>query len=177
MQTLKILKSQHPHQQQTPELLSAWHIGLDRLSDREIEAALKRYLETPRTTDFFPTLGEFLRHAPERLDPLASAKTAWSEVQDALSRYGHWASIEWHDSVIAETLRRMGGWVRLCRSYGEYLPMRRKEFLEIYTDLHGRQFNPLVPGAPGSRQISYQQRRLPEPQNSDPVKRLETQAS
>ena len=55
--------------------------------------------------------------------------------------------------------------------------MRRKEFLEIYTDLHGRQFNPLVPGAPGSRQISYQQRRLPEPQNPDAVKQLETQAS
>ena len=54
MQTLKILKSQHPHQQQTPELLSAWHIGLDRLSDREIEGTLKRYLETPRKTDFFP---------------------------------------------------------------------------------------------------------------------------
>ena len=108
MQTLKILKTQHPHQQLSPELLSAWHIGLDRLSDREIEGTLKRYLETPRKTDFFPTLGEFLRHAPERLDPLASAKTAWSEVQDALSRYGHWASIEWHDSVIAETLRRIG---------------------------------------------------------------------
>ncbi|MEL0344337.1 MAG: hypothetical protein VXC58_18140 [Deltaproteobacteria bacterium] len=59
------MKSQHPHQQQTPELLSAWHIGLDRLSDREIEAALKRYIETPRTTEFFPTLGEFLRHAHE----------------------------------------------------------------------------------------------------------------
>ena len=55
--------------------------------------------------------------------------------------------------------------------------MRRKEFLEIYTDLHGRQFNPLDPGAPGSRQISYQQRRLPEPQNPDLVKQLETQAS
>jgi len=42
---------------------------------------------------------------------------------------------------------------------------------------HGRQFNPLVAGAPGSRQISYQQRRLPEPQNQDPVIQLETQAS
>ena len=55
--------------------------------------------------------------------------------------------------------------------------MRRKEFLEIYTDLHGRQFNPLFAGAPGSRQISYQQRRLPEPQKHDAVNKLEIQAS
>ena len=164
MQTLKILKSQHPHQQQTPELLSAWHIGLDRLSDREIEAALKRYLETQRTTDFFPTLGEFLRHAPERLDPLASAKTAWSEVQDALSRYGHWASIEWHDSVIAETLRRMGvgsGSAAVTENTS-HAPQG------ISGNLHRpprQAVQPPRPGAPGSRQISYQQRRLPEPQN------------
>jgi hypothetical protein len=45
----------------------------------------------------------------------------------------------------------MGGWVRLCCSNGDYLPLRRKEFLEIYADLHGRQFNPLVCGIPGAR--------------------------
>jgi len=35
----------------------------------------------------------------------------------------------------------------------------------------------LVSGSPGSRQIFYQQRQLPEPKNIDPVKQLKTQAS
>lgn len=136
-----------------------WHLKLADLSDDQIMGGLDRILDKPEP--FWPTVGEFKQYcliAPGCLSFEDEAMEAWAQVFQNLSR---WSSPVFKNTVIAETIRHMGGWGYLCSMKDKDAPFRRKDFIAIYTNLKRRNkvFDPALIGRGEVKQrkfIGYQ---------------------
>jgi len=127
-----------------PDMMEAWHLALEHLSDEQFLAAVKRTIQTTTTTyGRFPPPGLIIQHVPESEgeEPLpVEAERAWEAVL-AESSYTPEAGAYWDASRIREELGmavhraviESGGYgnlARLGRSEDEF--WARKRFVEAY---------------------------------------------
>jgi len=113
--------------------LEAWHIGLDDISDEQIFEGLKK--ATKLTDGFLMACGEFRQLCltdPGNMTIEGQAHQVWSLI---ISNLNHCISPYFKDSVISESIRRMGGWINLCMMETKNEPFEKKEFITIYNSI------------------------------------------
>ena len=129
--------------------LRNWMTVLKNLTDEQGMAALEQVLS--QDFEFMPTVGKFKEICLSGLGSRSiegDAIAAWGLVLQNLNPYD---SPIFADCCIAETIRNMGGWKRLCDMTDEEIPFRRNEFLDIYPGLkrRGREYSPVLVGIYG----------------------------
>ena len=107
-----------------------WHTILNDLTDEQGLIGLRKILES--SGEFMPPVGKFKRMCLsdpgcQSLDD--DALTAWSLVVQNLNCY---TSPIFKDTAISETIRKMGGWERLCGMLIAETPFRQKDFTALY---------------------------------------------
>lgn len=113
--------------------LEAWHIGLDDISDEQINNGLKKALKS--TTGFLMACGEFRQLCligPGSVSIEDQAEQAWFII---MKRLNHTISPYFKDSSISEAIRRMGGWKNLCLMLIKDEPFRKKDFILNYLSI------------------------------------------
>jgi hypothetical protein len=111
-------------------LIEAWHITLEDLTDQEIANGLKKALSS--NNRFMISSGEFreLAITGEGHSGIeAEAREAWNLVVSNLNYYAHPV---FKNSVISEAIRNMGGWQSLCSMLTKDIPFREKDFINHY---------------------------------------------
>jgi hypothetical protein len=126
-----------------------WNVVLHDLTDEQGMNGLRTALLSSR--EFMPSVGQFREMC---LTPAGCASLeeqameAWGLVERAMNPYD---SPVFADAAIAETIRNMGGWVKLCNTAIDDLPFRRKDFLETYPiyKRRGGDYSPMLAGIYG----------------------------
>lgn len=112
-------------------LMKAWHIALSDVDDDQISCGLKKALE--RESGFMPSVGEFKQlclSAPGVSSIEEEAKEQWALVVKNLNSY---SNPIFKNAVIAEAIRKMGGWKKLCMMLESEVPFREKDFVSHYS--------------------------------------------
>ena len=136
--------------------LEAWHIGLDDIKDEQILSGLKKALKS--TTGFLTSCGEFRELCisdEEVMSMELQAHRAWNLVYKNLNSY---TSPYFKDAAIAETVRIMGGWKKICSMLIKDEPFIKKEFFSIYNPLKksGKtDYDPYLIGGSGSKSMHF----------------------
>lgn len=173
VKVLNVIESTYPNWKKDERTVMVWHIALETVEDKAIMQAIPLFLRNHRS-GFAPTPGEFLEYCEDG----NSADRAWYELTDAIRRHGYTSSPTFlHDPKIAEAVRRLGGWVRLCRSTQQELSFVHRDFKAIYEGLYGDDYNPTLDGHGSALRVEYNPKRpalppsptqaLPQP---DPIK-------
>lgn len=63
------------------------------------------------------------------------ALLALHELEDAMSRVGAYNSVCFKDVMIMESIHRLGGWIKLCRTTEDEWKFLKKEFMNVYKTL------------------------------------------
>jgi hypothetical protein len=132
--------------QQKKNKIKAWHIGLHDISDQDIYCGLQKALSN--SSGFILSSGQF-RELCITDDSITTSESealeSWNLVMSNLNVY---VSPIFKNSVIAETIRRMGGWVKLCSMLTKDEPFKKKEFIEMYAILKRRNqgYKPILSG-------------------------------
>ena len=107
-----------------------WMTKLADLTDKQGVYGLEKALDIEG--GFMPSIGDFKRMclAGDGCNSLEDeARVAWALV---IFNLNHSISPVFKDSAIAETIRKIGGWKKLCGMLSEEEPFRRRDFLELY---------------------------------------------
>lgn len=123
-----------------------WEAVLSDITDKQGMEGLRKALENPG--EFMPPVGKFKQmciagDGAENLED--EALKAWGVVIGNLNAY---ASPVFRDTAIAETIRKMGGWKKLCSMLEEETAFRKRDFVELYP-IYRRQkdvYNPMLKG-------------------------------
>lgn len=163
---LNVIEGTYPNWKKDERTVIVWHIALEQTSDQAIMKAIPLFLRGHKS-GFAPTPAEFLEYCEDG----SSADRAWYELVSAIGRYGYTSSPSFtHDPKIAESVRRLGGWVRLCRSTQDQLSFVHRDFKAIYEGLYGESYNPQLEGHGSARQVEYKApHQLPPPQPAKPL--------
>ncbi len=113
------------------ELTAVWVIALQDLTNSEISDGFERFAKNYKS-HFMPTPGEFREFCRFETTPEIKARSAYQLVMMNLNRY---RSPYFKDSTISQTIKELGGWVRLCNRTIESLTFVEKDFIRIYVDL------------------------------------------
>lgn len=114
-----------------PNLIEAWHISLDEVTDQEIGIGVKKALDLDGK--FMMGVGEFKQlclSAPGVSSIEEEAKEQWALVVKNLNSY---SNPIFKNAVIAEAIRKMGGWKKLCMMLESEVPFREKDFVSHYS--------------------------------------------
>lgn len=126
----------------SPTLLQMWLRLLAPYTPEQVEVAAVRVLETYayKTMPPYAVLREAIEEAagvgPHALELQAAAE--WAKLQNDISRYGVYGRPEDMHPTTAHVLRVMGGWQAACCWEIRYLDFKRKEFLELWGQSHGK---------------------------------------
>ena len=107
-----------------------WGIMLENVTDEQGKNGLMKALDNPG--DFMPPIGKFKQMclSGDGCNSLEDeARMAWALVINNLNAY---SSPVFKDSAIAEAIRNLGGWKRLCGMLEEEMPFRKKDFIDLY---------------------------------------------
>jgi len=157
---LNVIESIYPNWRKDERTIVTWQIALADVPDADIRDGIVR-MTREHTSGFAPTPAEFLQYTRDG----RSSDLAWHELLTAVRRHGHITSPTFsHDSKIAESVRRLGGWVKICRSTVDELPFVQRDFKAIYDSLSG-DYSPHLSGSAGATPIEYDPQRamLPPP--------------
>ena len=147
LETLKVIlktllaTTPQSNRQLSDELVDAWVLSLSDLPDVVAKQGLKHCLQK-HTSGFLPTPAEFRQYCLGSKEEKSGA--AWAQLLSAVKRYGSWSAIEFEDSAIAEAVRRMGGWRRICHSEERELGFLKREFQENYNQTTGGDYPAIV---------------------------------
>lgn len=148
---LNSIEGMFPNWRKDEKTIILWHIALQDLSDEQIMNAIPRMLREHRS-GFAPTSGEFMAFVEDG----RSADLAYSEMMLAISRHGAYSiPIFKHDPKIAECIRRLGGWVKICRTREDELPFLRKDFVQIYEGLGAKEYPLFLSGMRGAPEVEF----------------------
>ena len=111
----------------TPETLNLWFGLLKEYSIEEIQNAFSRYIQTESRMPLPADILKILRGSSEDL-----ALAALIKVENAMSRYGSYATVVFDDPIIHAVISELGGWVRTCRLTENDFTWWKKEFRERY---------------------------------------------
>lgn len=108
-----------------------WCTILKDLSDEDGVKGLEKALET--AFDFMPSVGKF----KELCTTTAGHGSIEDEANEAwyivMSNLNYYASPVFKNTVIAETIRKMGGWKTICSMETKDEPFRKKDFIAMYS--------------------------------------------
>jgi hypothetical protein len=135
--------------------VKAWHIGLEEITDDQVYMGLKKALSN--NNGFLLSCGQFkeLCILDEHLYSTEDeAMIAWAEVNKHLNS---WSSPIFKNSVISESIRKMGGWKKICARDEKEEPFQKKDFIKIYTTLKksGREYSRMLKGRGSYVLIGY----------------------
>lgn len=123
-------------------LLRIYFLSLQDFNIREIEKAVSKIIGTRKITGTIPLPAEIREAACGSLDD--RAQIAWTALLWAIEHVGHMASVQFEDPIIHDTVRAMGGWIRVCSADGDVyneewhtknLQWRRKDFIGMYKSM------------------------------------------
>ncbi len=127
-----------------------FYMGVGDLTKNQIMEGFKKVVRTPNP--FIPDAGSFrtLCVSGEGSKSLEDdANQAWALALKIVQKRGGDYSPIFKDSVIAEAIRKMGGWKQLCKMLIEEETWKKKEFIEYYlvARRQDKEFLPLLRGA------------------------------
>lgn len=113
-------------------LLTAYEIGLAGLSDALVERSVRLALQR---CQFMPAPAELREIAITNGTSYANiGEAAFRLLQRAVARIGPDGSVNFQDGGINATVRRLGGWAKVCsQPRDEFDKWFRKDFIEAYT--------------------------------------------
>lgn len=126
--------------------LRNWSAILKEVPDEQGLKGLQKMLEDP--DGFMPTVGKFksICVGGEGCQSLEDeALVAWDMARKNLDAY---SSPVFKDTCIAEAIRKMGGWKKLCSMLETEEPFRKKEFIDLYVIVKraGHTYPPMLRG-------------------------------
>lgn len=124
-----------------PELLSLWLDLLEPYSPELVQAAVRRVVERYE----YKTLPPFavLKNALNELTGIGTktleiqAVAEWGVLMDAIVQTGFYGHPDLHPTT-AYVLRLMGGWESACHWDLDSLDFKRRDFLRLWAESHGR---------------------------------------
>lgn len=142
-----------------PDLvLKHWHLNLRKYSDEQIVYGYQQASQTQEKWQ--PELGKFidLMITPPGCESLEQeAKEAWDIIKSLISRVGPYRSLYFKNTIISESIRKTGGWIKLCRENIEDLVWKEKDFIQFYKMFKKRceVYDPYLPGITDSQNRPY----------------------
>lgn len=123
-------------------LLILWLNLLDPYTPEEVEKAVRAVLESYeyRVLPPFAVLKRALdglrgvSHQALEVQALAE----WAALQAAVGKVGSYGRPELHPTTAA-VVRLMGGWAAVCAWESRYVDLRRKDFVQLWKEAHGRE--------------------------------------
>lgn len=135
-------------QAEKKQKIETWRAVLEDVTDEQGMAGLVKLLSQP--SEFPPPVGKFRQmclsaHGCNSLED--EALLAWGLVINNLDGD---SPVIFKDAAIAETIRQMGGWVKLSDVLTVDVPFRRKEFIELYVIVKSKEkhedYTRMLPG-------------------------------
>ena len=110
--------------------IKTWTMILKDVTEAQGWHGLEKALKSPG--EFMPSVGKFREMCLSGKGTASiemDAHEAWGVVMKHLNAY---VSPIFKDGAIAETIRKMGGWKRLCGMLTTEEPFRKKDFIDLY---------------------------------------------
>lgn len=114
--------------------VGVWYNFFQNVPVEKFNLAIVRIIEK---SQYFPSIAEIKQELAILENPTLQldASEEWSKVTKAISRYGAYRAVEAMESmhpVTADVVKRLGGFVELCRC--EDIEWRRKSFMSIFKE-------------------------------------------
>ena len=136
----------------TPALLKIWLRLLSRYTPEQVEAGVVRVIETYayKTMPPYAVLREAIEDSAGTGRKAAELKAAaeWAWLQDAIIQHGSHSQPEEIHPTTAHVVRIMGGWQAVGMWETRYIDLKRREFVDLWTQADGK-VNVLALGAAG----------------------------
>lgn len=126
----------------TPDLLKIWLRLLRPYPPEIVEAAAVRVIETyayktmPPYAVLREAIEEVAGHGPKSTELKAAAE--WRRLQEDVARCGSYAPPEGMHPTTAHVVGVMGGWRAVCMWETRYLDLKRREFVDLWTQADGK---------------------------------------
>lgn len=95
-----------------------------------IKSAFQSHVQNPEGGQYMPKPADVVSYLQG--SHATQALGAWSQVMNALYRFGSYHSLIFDDPCIHAVISDMGGWVHLCETTQRELPYRAREFEKRY---------------------------------------------
>lgn len=124
------------------DLLKIWLRLLRPYHPELVEAAAVRVIETyayktmPPYAVLREAIEEVAGHGPKSTDLKAVAE--WARLQEEVSRCGSYAPPDDMHPTTTHVVRVMGGWRAVCAWEMRYLDLKRREFVDLWTQADGK---------------------------------------
>lgn len=145
----------------TPDLLKIWLRLLRPYPPELVEAAAVRVIETYayKTMPPYAVLREAIEDVTGAGAQATGLKAAaeWTRLQEDVARCGSYAPPEDMHLTTAHVVRVMGGWRAVCMWETRYLDLKRREFVDLWTQADGKA-DVLAMGAAGVQRAIAQTR-------------------
>lgn len=145
----------------TPDMLKIWLRMLRQYPPELVEAGAVRVIETYayKTMPPYAVLREAIEevsgHGPKSTELKAAAE--WTRLQEEVSHCGSYAPPEDMHPTTAHVVGVMGGWKAVCAWETRYLDLKRREFVDLWTQADGKA-DVLAMGAAGVQRAIAQTR-------------------
>jgi len=116
----------------TKSLCLSYYMILEHLKFEDFKSAIVTILSN-RKYSSLPMPADILEAINGSSDD--KAMLALHELESAMSRVGAYNSVCFKDVNIMETVFRMGGWIKICRTNEDEWKFLKKEFMNIYKTL------------------------------------------
>lgn len=116
--------------------LSVWWEACKGFALEQVSKAITAHAMDPEQGRFAPMPADIIKQ-------LSGTKTdrslaAWSQVYQAITDHGAYASVRFADPATQLAIHDMGGWVKLCTSETAELQFVQKRFCDFYRSYSGR---------------------------------------
>ncbi len=129
---LKIL-GDHYRRPLTEEVSELYWVTLQKYDIAVVEQGVYQHLTSLERGHFFPMIGDIVRGITGNEE--LQALSAWTQVAEAICSVGAYDSVMFSDPLIHAVIIDMGGWVTLCHTPLQELPLRALEFQKCYRGL------------------------------------------
>jgi len=113
-----------------------WTIKLKDITEEQGMKGLEKALDLP--LDFMPSIGTFKEYCLTDTGQSSIEEQGIEAWYLAYNNLNHTVSPIFKNSAIAETIRKMGGWVKFSTMLTKDEPFIKIEFIELYTVLKRR---------------------------------------
>lgn len=127
--------------------LTIWWEACRPFDLEQVSNAISSHCVHPERGQFAPKPADIVRELGGTFTD--RALLAWNRVTRAMSEVGAYASVDFADPVIHETISQLGGWAGVCRTSNHELPFLQKRFCDFH-----RTFT--VRGAPADAPLQLQ---------------------
>jgi hypothetical protein len=131
----------------SPVLLEIYFDCLKEYSIQDVTFAAKSIIKNRTITGTLPLVSEFIQAIQNRNgSPDERAELAWRLLVRAIENHGYYDSVQFEDGAICETVKALGGWLRITGENPDWLESqiqwRRKEFITLYKNFARQNIEP-----------------------------------